>query len=393
MLIDTPMNANRSIAIIGAGPGGLTLARILHLHGIAATVFEGEAHSRLRPQGGSLDLHQESGQRALHLAGLSDAFQRIARHEDQGMRLMNQQGEVVFDHQHGSDGNRPEVDRSALRAILLEALPASTVRWDHALRELQDNGDGRWTLRFAHGDEGPFDLVIGADGAWSRVRPLLSPYRPQYSGLCFIEFGIDDVDHVHPALAAQVGRGMLNVEGDGKALILQRNGNAYLRGYAVFRVPLDWAGQRFDFANPRQVREALLREFQGFAEPVLALLRASNDQFAARPIHALPVHHCWQHRRGLTLLGDAAHLMSPFGGEGVNNAMLDAAELAQALISTHAWDVAIAGYETQMFERVVKSAEGAAEGAATFLSHDALALSLQTYRDIHAMYAATGDAA
>src|SRR5712691_3860229 len=76
------------IAIIGAGPGGLTLARILQTRHIPTTVFERESHPDERPQGGSLDLHQESGQLAVHLAGLDEQFRAIARYEDQGMRLL-----------------------------------------------------------------------------------------------------------------------------------------------------------------------------------------------------------------------------------------------------------------------------------------------------------------
>src|SRR5659263_353519 len=101
--------------------------------------------------------------------------------------------------------------------------------------------------------------------------------------------------------------------------------------------------------------------FDGFAPEILDLFRASNDNFAIRPICALPVGHCWASRRGLTLLGDAAHVMSPFGGDGVNNAMLDAAELARLLIERSDWAAAVAEYEALMFARVVESAEGAAE--------------------------------
>ena len=374
------MNANPRIAIVGGGPAGLTLARLLHLQGITATIFERDTHPLERPQGGTLDLHEESGLLALQRAGLTDAFQAVARYEDQGTRLLDKHGQVLFEDPDTASGNRPEVDRTALRAMLLDALPDGMVQWNRPLREVLDNGDGRWTRLFDAGIEGPFDLVIGADGTWSRVRPLLSPYMPQYSGLCFVEFGIDDVDRSHPILARLVGRGKMGVESDGKGLIVQRNGNAHLRGYAIFRVPPGWVERRFDFTSPKAVREGLIREYSGFAEGILDLFRASNDQFAVRPIYALPVGHCWTHRTGLTLIGDAAHVMSPFGGEGVNNAMLDAAELVRLLAAHSSWDDAVSEYETLMFVRVIESAEASAEGAATFLSHDAEALTIEMYR-------------
>jgi 2-polyprenyl-6-methoxyphenol hydroxylase-like FAD-dependent oxidoreductase len=365
------------IAIVGAGPGGLMLARLLHLSGIPATVFEREESPLVRPQGGTLDLHEDSGLLAVRRAGLEAEFLRIARYDDQGSRLLDKSGRVLFEDADASEGNRPEVDRTALRDMLLASLPPECVQWGCALREVRPQDDGRWNLVFANGEAGPFDLVVGADGAWSRVRPLLSPYKPQYSGLTFIEFGIDDVDRSHPALAQLVGRGKLDVQGDGKLIIAQRNGNAHIRGYAIFRVPADWAAKRFDFAASAAVRSALLAEFAGFDDAITDLFRASNDQFVARPIHALPVGHCWAGRRGLTLLGDAAHLMSPFGGEGVNAALRDAAELAALLAAEGDWAGAVAAYETQMFERVVEAAEGSAEAAAVQLSHIGEALMLE----------------
>lgn len=371
------MHTDPRIAIIGAGPGGLTLARILHLSGIHATVFEREEGPLARPQGGTLDLHEDSGQLAVQRAGLDSEFQRIARYDDQGSRLLDKTGRVLFEEPDASAGNRPEVDRTALRDMLLASLPAGCVQWGRALSDMRLQEGGRWNLSFTGGSEaGPFDLVVGADGAWSRVRPLLSPYKPQYSGLTFIEFGIDDVDRSHPAIAQLVGRGKLDVQGDGKAIIVQRNGNAHIRGYAIFRVPADWAAKRFDFSSPAAVRSALLAEFAGYADAVTDLFRVSNDQFVPRLIHALPVGHCWAPRRGLTLLGDAAHVMSPFGGEGVNAAMRDAAELAALLAGQEDWAAAVATYEMEMFERVIEAAEGSAEAAAVQMSHIGEALSL-----------------
>jgi 2-polyprenyl-6-methoxyphenol hydroxylase-like FAD-dependent oxidoreductase len=369
-----------SIAIVGGGPGGLTLATLLQRRGLSCTVYERDEHAEHRPQGGTLDLHEGSGLLALQQAGLMPEFTRIARYEDQGSRLMGKDGRLLFADDDAAGGDRPEVDRSALRGMLLESLLPGTVRWNSSVRQITSMGDGRWAVEQGDGSSATYDLVVGADGTGSRVRPLLSRYAPQYTGVTFIEFGIDEVDQRHPALAALVGRGTLWVEGDGKAIIAQRNGQSRIRGYAAFRVPVEWATNRFDVSRPAQARERLIEEFDGFAPCLIDLFRAAGDRFAVRPIEALPVGHHWPHQPGLTLIGDAAHVMSPFGGEGVNNAMLDAAELAGHLASGGSLSSAVASYESAMFERVAASAQGAAEGAATFLSHVGQELALQTYR-------------
>lgn len=372
-----------AIAIVGAGPGGLLLARMLHRAGLSVTVFEREADARVRPQGGTLDLHEDGGLRALAEAGLMKEFKRIARPEDQGNKLYNRHGDLLFDEPGSEHGGRPEVDRSALREMLLDAIPVAKVRWGQAVSGAEPLDDGRWRLLLDDGRRASeaFDLVVGADGAGSRLRPLLSTYPLQYSGLTLLEFGIDDVDARHPEVAALVGRGKMMVHGDGRALIAQRNGNAHIRVYAVFRVPADWAGRRFDLYRPERVQAQLLEEFTGFAPSIQALIRASNGFYVPRPIHALPVGHRWAHRKGLTLIGDAAHLMSPFGGEGVNAALLDAAILGRALADTAAaaldWDAAVARSEEEMFERVIEAASGSADAAAEQLSHDGEALALE----------------
>jgi 2-polyprenyl-6-methoxyphenol hydroxylase-like FAD-dependent oxidoreductase len=101
-----------TIAIVGAGLGGLALARVLHVNGIDAVVHERESSRDARGQGGMLDIH--SGQRALREAGLIDQFHEIARGEGQDMRLLEPDGTLLLqeDTPEGAPLDRPEVDRA-----------------------------------------------------------------------------------------------------------------------------------------------------------------------------------------------------------------------------------------------------------------------------------------
>lgn len=365
------------IAIIGAGPGGLILARILHLHGLQATVFEREASPSVRPQGWSLDMHTETGQFAIRCAGLSDEFQRIARYEDQESRIYDKHGRLLFAESDASTGDRPEVDRGQLRQMLLDSLPAGVILWDHALSAVQPQDDGIFELVFRDGTSQRFDLVVGADGARSRIRPLVSEASPVYSGITFVEMSIDDADARHPEIARLVGRGLMFALGECKALIGHRDAGAHIGVYAGLRVPEDWTQSGgLDTSSDDALRAGLAAHFSGWSEDLLRLIH-TGKRITPRLIYALPVGHWWEHRPGVTLLGDAAHLMSPFTGEGANLAMRDAADLALALTAERDWEAAVRGAEAAMFARAQEAAAGARDALDGAFSEDGLSSMLQ----------------
>jgi 2-polyprenyl-6-methoxyphenol hydroxylase-like FAD-dependent oxidoreductase len=373
-----------SIAIIGAGPGGLTLARILHINGLHATVFEREKFSTARPQGGSLDMHADSGQYAIECAGLTAEFKRIARYEDQETRVYDKHGKLLFVEEDVTGKDRPEIDRGHLRQMLLDSLPTGIVRWDHELSAVQPHEnltDGTVELLFRNGSSELFDLVVGADGAWSRIRPLVSDARPVYSGVMFVEMGIDDVDTRHPELARLVGRGLTFALGDSKAIISHRDANAHIGVYAAMRVPEDWFETRgfpakMHSSSSNNLKSTLTSHFSDWSPDLLQLIDNSDERTAPRPIYALPVGHRWRHRPGITLLGDAAHLMSPFGGDGANLAMQDAADLALALAKKD-WRSEIQYYEKAMFNRAEQAAASARDSINATFCEDGLANMVQ----------------
>jgi len=356
--------SDRRIAIIGAGPGGLTLARILYRNDIVARIFEREKSADSRTQGGSLDIHADTGQYALHAAGLTENFQLIARYEDQETRIYDKHACLVHVDTDTSSGDRPEVDRGQLRQMLLDSLPDEMIRWDHDLATIQQRDSGAFELVFKNGtteqSTGQFDLVIGADGAWSRTRPLVSDVQPIYSGIVFVELGIGNIDNRFPGLAELAGHGLTFALGDSKAIIMHRDANAHLGIYAALRGPEDWAScGALDLSSPKATRISLAAHFSDWSPAFLALIENAGDKITPRAIHTLSAGHRWPHRPGITLLGDAAHLMSPFTGEGANLAMRDAADLADALIATSDCNAAIANYEAVMLPRAAESAADA----------------------------------
>ena len=338
------------VTIIGAGLGGLMLARVLHVHGIAATVYEADASPQARRQGGMLDIHEDTGQQALRAAGLHDAFRALIHAGGEASRVLDRHGTVLHDEGDDGTGGRPEVPRGELRRILLEALPDGCVRWGHKLSSIATLDGGRHLLQFAHGATAASDLLVGADGAWSRVRPLLSGAQPAYSGIAFIETYLFDSDRRHQASAHAVGAGALFALAPGKGIQAHREADGVLHAYVALSQPEEWLAG-IDFADPAAARAAIAAQFAGWAPALTALITDADTPPVPRPVHLLPVGHRWQRVAGVTLLGDAAHLMAP-AGEGANLAMLDGAELAQAL-AAHPGDVAAAllAYETALFAR------------------------------------------
>lgn len=349
------------VTIIGAGLGGLTLARVLHVHGIPATVYEAEASPTARTQGGMLDIHDYNGQPAVRAAGLMDEFRGIILEGRQAMRALDREGNVLLDQPDDGTGGRPEVQRGELRRILLDALPDGTVRWGHRVSGVRGLGGGRHEVTFADGGTVVTGLLVGTDGAWSRVRPLLSDAVPAYTGMSFVETYLFDADTRHAAAAKAVGGGsMFAIEPGRRQIAAHRESGGTLHTYVMLTKPLDWfAG--IDLTDPASAATRIAREFDGWAPELTALITDSDTAPVVRPHYTLPVGHRWDRARGVTLVGDAAHLIPP-NGEGANLAMLDGAELGEAL-AAHPDDVeaALAAYEQVMFPRSAAVGEAEAD--------------------------------
>ena len=327
-----------SIAIIGAGPAGLALARILSLksrdssyssgNAFVVTIFERDTSPTLphhRPQGGSLDLHSQSGQRALKEAGLWEDFLKVARYDSQDGTMVDKNGKVLL--KIGDEMDKPEIGRGQLREVLLDSVgrldqALVAIKWNQQISRVEQRSDKVLITTEENLSHGPFDIVIGADGLWSKVRPLLTKTQPMYTGQTILETHLPpSIKDTHPAVAALAGKGMFLASGDGRALMAQYNPE-YTRVYAVLAVNKEWSLiSGIDWARPGPAKKQVIDEyFSDWAEQIKDLLLLSEgDEIRFWPLYCLPRPVTeqaegggWSHRRNVTMIGDAAHVMPPW---------------------------------------------------------------------------------
>jgi 2-polyprenyl-6-methoxyphenol hydroxylase-like FAD-dependent oxidoreductase len=367
---------NKKIAIVGGGPGGLTLARLLQMNGAEVKVYERDAHKDARPKGATLDLHEESGLLAIREAGLWEAFMANYRPGADKLRVLDRAAQIVFDGDmdETEDTSRPEIDRGPLQQILLDSLEPGTVVWDAHFAALSGEY-GVWKIEFKDGTFAVADLVIAADGANSKIRPYITPIQPFYSGITMVEGAVYDSENAAPRIHKLLNGGKIFAMGDNKSLIVSSKGDGSLVFYTGSQKEEAWSRDSgIDFSDKTQVLAWFKAEFEGWDEVWLELFENATGSFVPRPQYCMPLDQTWDALPNLTMLGDAAHLMPPYAGEGVNMAMLDALELAQCLISPDFTDLqsAIATYENEMRSRASEIAGITLESTAALHSPEAI---------------------
>ncbi len=280
------------VTIIGAGLGGLTLARVLHLRGIPATIYEAEASADARREGGQLDIHEYNGQLAIEAAGLTREFGAIIHEGGEATHVLDQHGTVLLDEPDDGTGGRPEVLRGDLRRILLDSLPGEMIQWGCKVTDVQSLGDGRHELIFADGLTVITSILVGADGSWSKIRPLLSDAKPEYVGTSFIETYLHHADKRHSAAAKAVGDGALFAVAPGQGILAHREPGGVLHAYIALSKPEEWIGD-IDFASSATATAQVAAEFTGWAPELTALITEGDTAPVLRAINALPVGHRW----------------------------------------------------------------------------------------------------
>ena len=398
-MASTKSSTTPRIAIVGAGPGGLILARLLHLANVDFVLYEAEPSRTSREQGGSLDLHAESGQLALHAAGLYSEWKKFARSEGEDMRVADKHGKLFMEDVDTEGSNRPEVDRIQLRGLLLDSLPEGAIQWGQKVRSIRPSSNDKSKyevqLETASGARTEtFDLVVGADGAWSKVRPLLSDIKPHYSTISCLDTRIRSVDTLQPAISKLVGQGTYCAFSDKKGMVAQRNGDGSIRTYIMLQKPETWLKEvGVDWSDAHASKRFMLEEeYMDWSEDLKDLIIHADSDIVARPFFMLPTDFSWTSKRGLTLLGDAAHLMTPFAGEGVNLAMIDALDLSKAIVkanangeSTDLFDV-VKDYERTMLERSHEKMEETWRNLELFFKPDAPREFVQAFEEMMAAH-------
>ena len=372
---------NKEIAIIGGGPSGLTLARLLQLKDANVKVYERDLNKDARVQGSPLDMHEESGYAALKKANLLEVFHKSVYVGADKRIVVNKYAEVVLsDHEikPDKDGDskpsNPEIGRGELRKILLESLQPETVVWDSWFISMEKQNEG-WLLYFKNGTSAYADMVVAADGANSKSRPYITDIKAFYTGIIMLEINVNDAQKAIPEIYILLNGGKVMAFGNGKNILGGQKGNGDLGFYATFKADENWVtGNGLDYSNRAQLLAWFKKEYSGWSAIWHKLFETAAMPVFPRPIYCMPLDQTWKSLPNLTVIGDAAHVMPPFAGEGANMAMLDSLELSECLTSDKYQNVqeAISSYEIAMRKRAAVAAKQSLENGERMHSEDAL---------------------
>ncbi|RED19723.1 tetracycline resistance monooxygenase [Flavobacterium cutihirudinis] len=343
---------NKKIAVIGAGPVGLTMAVLLQQKGIDVTVYERDKDAKTRIWGGTLDLHKGSGQEAMKKAGLLERYFELAI--PMGRSIVDEKGIVLSSQKVIPEEakNNPEINRNDLRTILLESLKDNTVIWNSKVNELEAK-DGKWILHFDNKEAATADFVIGANGGMSAIRKYITDAEVEETGTYMIQGEVSQSEIKCKDFFSLCDDNILMSAYNGNLLVANPKNKESLSYNVIFKSPLNWPSEnKLDFKNTENISSFLIDKFSDWDEIYKELFRATSI-FIGLPTRKISLEKEWKKNRVLpiTLIGDAAHLMPPFAGQGANIGLVDAMILAENLLNGkfESIETAIADYEKQMF--------------------------------------------
>ncbi len=369
----------KHIAIVGAGPGGLMLGLLLQRQGFSFTIYERGYQNMHSDRGGSLDIHDDSGQLPLKEAGIFENFRKHARYEGEDTRIVNKDGEILYDEDAEGEGNRPEIDRGKLCDIIMEQIHPENIKYGFKFEKLIQRDNGEVELVFENGTTVMTNLVIGADGAFSQIRSYLTNAKPEYTGISMIEMNSDENEH--PDLLKFNKNGKLIGLGGDQAILGQRNGDGRIMAYISFKTKYEKLDE-YRKLSLDALKERLLAEYSDWDSELKNYIAYSYDDIKFRRIYKLPIGLTWTTQPNITIIGDAAHLMSPFAGEGVNMALYDAYLLAESFKNFNNLTEVLKVYEQQMFETTKVHAKESQDNLEIFFSENGAKKMAQFFLDV-----------